>query len=109
MSNKHSSGTTPHSALLAKTEAKGKTKRPSLYRVVLINDDFTPMDFVVFVLRNFFNKSHEEAVNVMLQVHHKGAGACGKYTRDLAETKVEQVISFARQHEHPLRCIMEKD
>lgn len=107
MSNKQGLGNTPQSTLLPKTDAK--TKRPSLYRVVLINDDFTPMDFVVFVIRNFFNKGHEDAVNVMLQVHHKGSGACGKFTRDVAETKVEQVISFARQHEHPLRCIMEKD
>lgn len=84
-----------------------KLKRPPMYQVVLLNDDFTPMDFVVDVLKKFFGMNHEQAVYVMLQVHHNGKGVCGVYTRDIAETKVAQVNDFARSHEHPLLCSME--
>ena len=91
------------------TKTRVKTKRPPMYKVVILNDDYTPMDFVVHVLKNCFHKSHEEAVSIMLQVHHNGSGVCGIFTRDVAETKVEQVISSSKQNEHPLRCVMEKE
>jgi ATP-dependent Clp protease adaptor protein ClpS len=91
------------------TKTRPKTKRPSLYKVLLLNDDYTPMDFVVLVLERFFNKPPEEATRIMLHVHQKGVGICGVYTYEVAETKVAQVTSFARQHEHPLQCTMEKE
>lgn len=91
------------------TKKRPKTKRPSLYKVLLLNDDYTPMDFVVYILERFFNKSPEEATRVMLHVHQKGVGICGVYTYEVAETKVAQVTNFARQHEHPLQCTMEKE
>ena len=91
------------------TKTRPKTKRPSLYKVLLLNDDYTPMDFVVYVLERFFNKPREEATRIMLHVHQKGVGICGVYTYEVAETKVAQVTSFARQHEHPLQCTMEKE
>ena len=90
------------------TKAKPKTKRPSLYRVLLLNDDYTPMEFVVHVLMNFFNKSEESAHTIMLHVHRNGVGECGVFTYEVAETKVTQVMDFARKHQHPLQCIMEK-
>jgi len=92
-------------------EAKPKQKlqRPSFYKVVLLNDDFTPMDFVVKVLENIYHKSTEEAASIMMQVHQKGAGLCGVFTRDVAETKVDQTLYLARQNDHPLQCVMEKD
>ena len=90
------------------TKAKPKTKRPNLYRVLLLNDDYTPMEFVVHVLMNFFNKSEEAAHTIMLHVHRNGVGECGVYTYEVAETKVTQVMDFARKHQHPLQCIMEK-
>jgi ATP-dependent Clp protease adaptor protein ClpS len=96
----------PDSAVITKT--KPKTKRPSLYRVLLLNDDYTPMEFVVHVLIRFFNKTQEGATAVMLHVHHHGVGECGVYTYEIAETKVTQVMDFARKHQHPLQCIMEK-
>jgi ATP-dependent Clp protease adaptor protein ClpS len=83
-------------------------QRPSQYRVYLLNDDYTPMDFVVVVLQAFFAMSQTRAVNIMLDVHHHGKGVCGIYTRDIAETKVAQVNEFARLNEHPLLCKMEK-
>src|SRR5689334_20212795 len=83
-------------------EPKAKTKRPPYFKVVLLNDDFTPMDFVVFILKDIFRKAHEEAVNIMLEVHQKGAGVCGVYTRDVAETKAELVITLSRRNEYPL-------
>lgn len=86
-----------------------ETKRPPFFKVVLLNDDFTPMDFVVFVLKDIFRKSHEEAVSTMLDVHHKGAGICGVYTRDVAETKAELVLTLARRNEYPLQCRVEKE
>ena len=93
----------------AVTEVKPKTQKPSLYRVLLLNDDYTPMEFVVYVLERFFNKSHEEATKIMLHVHQHGVGVCGVFTYEVAETKVTQVIDTARRHQHPLQCTMEKD
>lgn len=91
------------------TETRIKTKKPSLYRVLLLNDDYTPMEFVVFVLERFFNRSREQATRIMLHVHQKGVGLCGVYTYEVAETKVAQVLDLARRHEHPLQCVMEKE
>jgi len=91
------------------TKAEPKTKRPSLYKVLLLNDDYTPMDFVVYVLERFFNKQSEDANRIMMHVHQKGVGICGVYTYEVAETKVAQVTNFARQHQHPLQCTMEKE
>ena len=90
-------------------EAAPKLKRPPLYQVVLINDDYTPMEFVVHVLERFFAKPREEAVQIMLHVHRHGVGICGVYTFEVAETKVAQVIELARRHQHPLQCTMEKE
>ena len=97
----------PGTAVISKT--KPQTKRPSLYRVLILNDDYTPMEFVVHVLERFFNKDHEAATRIMLHVHHHGIGECGVYTYEVAETKVTQVMDFARQHQHPLQCTLEKD
>ena len=91
------------------TKTRPKTKKPSLYKVLLLNDDYTPMEFVVHVLEKYFNKGREDATRIMLHVHHKGVGICGVYTYEVAETKVTQVIDFARQHGHPLQCTMEKE
>ena len=90
------------------TKVKPMTKRPNLYRVLILNDDYTPMEFVVHVLERFFAKTREEAVQIMLHVHRNGVGICGVYTFEVAETKVTQVMDFARKHQHPLQCIMEK-
>ncbi len=90
------------------TRTKTKTKRPSLYRVLLLNDDYTPMEFVVHVVQKFFNKSQEDAYQIMMHVHHNGVGECGIFTYEVAETKVTQVMDFARKHQHPLQCVMEK-
>jgi ATP-dependent Clp protease adaptor protein ClpS len=96
----------PGTAVISKT--KPQTKRPSLYRVLILNDDYTPMEFVVHVLERFFGKDHEAATRIMLHVHHHGIGECGIYTYEVAETKVTQVMDFARKHQHPLQCVMEK-
>jgi ATP-dependent Clp protease adaptor protein ClpS len=90
-------------------EPQTKTKRPPMYKVILLNDDYTPMDFVVMVLEQIFRKPHQEALNVMLQVHQKGAGLAGIYTRDVAETKVDQVIEYARINDYPLQCSLEPE
>jgi ATP-dependent Clp protease adaptor protein ClpS len=90
-------------------KARPKTKKPAMYRVLLLNDDYTPMEFVVHVLERFFNKSREAATEIMLHVHHRGVGVCGVYTYEVAETKVTQTIDFARRHQHPLQCTMEKE
>jgi ATP-dependent Clp protease adaptor protein ClpS len=90
-------------------KTRPKTRKPSLYKVLLLNDDFTPMDFVIEVLQAFFHKSLEEATDIMLKVHTTGVGICGVYTYEVAETKVSQVTDFGRQHQHPLQCTMEKD
>jgi len=97
---------TPGTAVITKT--KPQTKRPNLYRVLLLNDDYTPMEFVVHVLERFFNKDRESATEIMLHVHHHGIGECGVFTYEVAETKVTQVMDFARKHQHPLQCVMEK-
>jgi ATP-dependent Clp protease adaptor protein ClpS len=103
-------GTTrPAGAPLAVVEAKPKPQKPSLYRVLILNDDYTPMEFVVYVLERFFNKSREDATRIMLHVHQTGVGVCGVYTYEVAETKVAQVVDMARRHQHPLQCTMEKD
>lgn len=91
------------------TQTRVRTKKPSLYRVLLLNDDYTPMEFVVFVLERFFNRSREQATRIMLHVHQKGVGLCGVYTYEVAETKVAQVLDLAKRHEHPLQCVMEKE
>ena len=90
------------------TKVRPKTKKPSLYRVLLLNDDFTPMEFVVHVLERFFSKSGEHANQIMLHVHKNGIGECGVFTYEVAETKVTQVMDFAQKHQHPLQCVMEK-
>ena len=91
------------------TKTRPKTKKPSLYKVLLLNDDYTPMEFVVHILERFFNKGRDEAVQIMLHVHRHGVGICGVFTYEVAETKVAQVIEFARRHQHPLQCTMEKE
>ena len=96
----------PGSAVITKT--RPQVKRPNMYRVLLLNDDYTPMEFVVDVLQRFFNKDRDTATRIMLHVHHHGIGECGVYTYEVAETKVTQVMDFARKHQHPLQCVMEK-
>ncbi|MFP6735301.1 MAG: ATP-dependent Clp protease adapter ClpS [Rhodospirillales bacterium] len=90
-------------------KSRTKTKKPSMYKVLMLNDDYTPMEFVVHVLEQYFAKSHEEATRVMLHVHQKGVGICGVYTYEIAETKVNQTMDLAQQHQHPLQCTIEKD
>ena len=85
-----------------------KTKKPAMYKVIMLNDDYTPMEFVILVLERFFNKSSEEATQIMMHVHQKGVGVCGVFTYEVAETKVQQVMDLARQHQHPLQCTLEK-
>ena len=91
------------------TKTKTKTQKPSMYRVLILNDDYTPMEFVTWVLERFFNKSRDSAVQIMLHVHQTGVGVCGIFTYEVAETKVAQVVESARRHQHPLQCTMEKD
>ncbi len=93
---------------LALQEAKPKLKRPPLYKVVLLNDDYTPMDFVIHVLEHFFGMGREKATQVMLQVHTEGKGVCGVFSRDVAETKVAQVNDSSRENQHPLKCTLEE-
>ena len=90
------------------TKTRPKTKRPNLYRVLLLNDDYTPMEFVILVLQDVFNKSREDAEQVMWHVHQKGVGECGVYPYEVAETKVTRVMDTARKNQHPLQCVMEK-
>ena len=90
------------------TRTRAKTKKPSLYRVLLLNDDYTPMEFVIVVLERFFQKDRDAATRIMLSVHNHGVGECGVYSFEVAETKVGQVMDFARQNQHPLQCVMEK-
>ena len=92
---------------VAVEEAKPKVKRPPLYKVILLNDDYTPMEFVVHILERFFSMTRERAVRVMLQVHTEGRGVCGTYSREIAETKVAQVNDYSRENQHPLLCTME--
>ena len=91
------------------TRARPKTKKPSMYKVLMLNDDYTPMEFVVYVLERFFSKQSEDATRIMLHVHQRGVGICGVYSYEVAETKVTQVMDYARQNEHPLQCTLEKD
>ena len=91
------------------TKTKTKTRKPSMYRVLILNDDYTPMEFVTYILERFFHKNHEDAFRIMLHVHQNGVGICGIYTYEVAETKVAQVNESARHHQHPLQCTMEKD
>lgn len=91
------------------TKTKTVTKKPSLYRVMLLNDDFTPMEFVIMVLEQVFNRSNEDAYRIMMHVHQKGVGVCGIYTYEVAETKVAQTMDAARRQEFPLQCVMEKE
>ncbi len=97
----------PDTSIILKT--RPKTKKPSMYKVLLLNDDYTPMEFVVHVLERFFNKSRQEATDIMLTVHRRGVGVCGVFTFEVAETKVAQVMDFARANEQPLQCTMEKE
>lgn len=97
----------PETGVLLKT--RPKTKKPSMYKVMLLNDDYTPMEFVVHVLEKFFSKNRQEATDIMLHVHRRGVGICGVFTYEIAETKVAQVMDFARANEQPLQCTMEKE
>lgn len=103
--DKRNGGTS--TGIIVKT--KPKTKKPSMYKVLMLNDDYTPMEFVVHVLEQFFGKNREEATRIMLHVHQRGVGVCGVFTYEVAETKVTQVIDYARQHQHPLQCTLEKE
>jgi ATP-dependent Clp protease adaptor protein ClpS len=90
-------------------KTRSKTKKPSMYKVLMLNDDYTPMEFVVHVLERFFGKNREEATRIMLHVHQRGVGICGVFTYEVAETKVNQEMDFARRHQHPLQCTLEKE
>lgn len=96
----------PGTAVMTRTSSR--TKRPSMYRVLLLNDDYTPMEFVIQILERFFNKNKEDATRIMMHVHQTGVGECGVFTYEVAETKVTQVMDFSRKHQHPLQCVMEK-
>ena len=98
---------TPSTGIVVET--KPKTKKPSMYKVLMLNDDYTPMEFVVHVLERFFGKRREEATRIMLHVHRRGVGLCGVFTYEVAETKVTQVVDYARKHQHPLQCTLEKE
>jgi ATP-dependent Clp protease adaptor protein ClpS len=97
----------PRTGVVIKT--RPKTKKPSMYKVLMLNDDYTPMEFVVHVLQRFFNKTAEEATRIMLHVHQKGVGVCGVFTFEVAETKVTQTMDLARKNQHPLQCTLEKE
>ena len=97
-----------HEEGVALQEALPKLKRPPMYKVVLNNDDYTPMDFVVHILEIFFSQGRENAIRIMLEVHTRGRGICGTFTYEIAETRVSQVNSYSREHQHPLLCTMEK-
>ena len=99
-------GDTPQHGVAVKTRVN--TKKPSMYKVLMLNDDYTPMEFVIHVLESFYNKAHEEATQIMLHVHQKGVGTCGIYTYEIAETKVNQTMDLAQQNQHPLQCTIEK-
>ena len=90
-------------------KTRTRTKKPAMYKVLMLNDDYTPMEFVVHVLARFFNKSQEDATRIMLHVHQRGVGVCGVFTYDVAETKVTQVMDLAQRHEHPLQAAMERE
>ena len=96
-------------AVILKKAEKIKEKVPPMYKILLLNDDFTPMEFVIEVLKIFFSMNQEQATRIMLKVHTEGVGLCGVYTSDIASTKVNQVVEFARKNQHPLRCVMEEN
>ena len=100
-------GEGPQTGIVVK--ARPRTKKPAMYKVLMLNDDYTPMEFVVHVLERFFQKNREEATRIMLHVHRRGVGVCGVFTYEIAETKVTQVMDLARQNQHPLQCTIEKD
>ena len=100
-------GETPNTGVVVK--ARPKTRKPAMYKVLMLNDDYTPMEFVVHVLERFFQKNRDEATRIMLHVHRRGVGVCGVFTYEVAETKVTQVMDLARQNQHPLQCTIEKD
>lgn len=108
MTENNGGGDRPGEELLV-LEPKTKTKPPPFFKVVMLNDDYTPMDFVVDVLKNVFRKNHHDAINIMLEIHHKGAGLCGVYTRDVAETKAQMVVEKARILDYPLQCVVERE
>jgi ATP-dependent Clp protease adaptor protein ClpS len=91
------------------TKTRTRTRKPAMYKVLMLNDDYTPMEFVVHVLERFFSKTREESTRIMLHVHRRGVGVCGVFTYEVAETKVTQVMDLARQNQHPLQCTIEKD
>jgi len=97
----------PNTGVVVRT--RPKTRKPAMYKVLMLNDDYTPMEFVVHVLERFFQKNREEATRIMLHVHRRGVGVCGVYTYEVAETKVTQVMDLARQNQHPLQCTIEKE
>jgi ATP-dependent Clp protease adaptor protein ClpS len=99
---------TSHDDGLALKEATPKLKKPPMYKVIILNDDYTPMEFVVLVLETFFNMDREKATRIMLHVHTRGVGVCGVFTKDVAETKVSQVNDYSRSNQHPLMCTMEE-
>jgi len=100
-------GTTPNVGVVTRTRTR--TRKPAMYKVLMLNDDYTPMEFVVHVLERFFQKTREESTRIMLHVHRRGVGVCGVFTYEVAETKVTQVMDLARQNQHPLQCTIEKD
>jgi ATP-dependent Clp protease adaptor protein ClpS len=100
-------GEGPNTGVVVKT--RPRTRKPSMYKVLMLNDDYTPMEFVVHVLERFFSKSREEATRIMLHVHRRGVGVCGVFTYEVAEHKVTQVMDLARQNQHPLQCTIEKE
>jgi len=100
-------GDGPNTGVVIKT--RPKTRKPAMYKVLMLNDDYTPMEFVVHVLERFFQKTREEATRIMLHVHRRGVGVCGAFTYEVAETKVTQVMDLARQNQHPLQCTIEKE
>ncbi len=109
MSERESDSIESHASLTQLSiETQTKTKKPSLYKVYLLNDDYTPMDFVIVILETVFNKDHEEATHIMIQVHQGGSGLCGVYSFDVAETKISQVLQAAHSAQHPLQCKMER-
>jgi ATP-dependent Clp protease adaptor protein ClpS len=99
----------PEGEMGVATKTRPKTQRPPMYKVLMLNDDYTPMEFVVHILERFFAKSHAEAFEIMLTVHKKGLAVVGVFSFEVAETKVTQVMDFARRHQHPLQCTMEKE
>ena len=107
MSDERYGGNGPATSVVTKT--KPKVKKPALYKVLLLNDDYTPMEFVIMLLESVFRKSQEEAARIMLHVHQRGVGICGVFTYDVAETKVNQVMDMAQRHEHPLQATMERE